>query len=510
MEQLTSYTWKGFSASIPGSAHIRKDVPCQDASLVITGTRPAAIVCDGCGSSTHSQFGAQAAVKIFRTQIAILEPIISSILDCEKTVPEAWHSFCRIICRTLIQVKLELAEEYNLPEKEFDFTVAFAITGKKFIGCCQIGDGAIVLRQNNILLTAFKPDKGEFANQTVFLRSGGDAKGKFQSGIYPASENNGIAITSDGPAHLMFKLPEMLPGKIFDAMFNDLAKGDLDRQGILDYLTDRHWNDDPRGCDDRSLAIIVPETCKQKNVENPESYVDNGNFQESTPYVSENIEPSHQFNKTISNNQTQRKECVIMKKSICLMVVILLAATAVCGIICSNSTSQKPVSLENEMLQLVVNDTEPEGTLGNVKEMPYAKLPEVMRRECMDDTLKNVKVVEFDADNDGEKEWFVDYYGSHGNNSEGFTVFTKLNGKWQKCGELLGIKIAPMNHRGRPGIFQKYRCGGFTREYTFYELIDGKFVDSIIIKAERGDSEKLSILNIKVLSRSPHAFDHLF
>ena len=293
MEQFSSYTWKGFSASIPGSAHIRKDIPCQDASLVITGMRFAAIVCDGCGSSTHSHYGAQAAVKIFRTQIAILEPIISSILDCEKTVLEAWRNFCRIICRTLIQIKLELAEEYHLPEKEFDFTVAFAITGKKFIGCCQIGDGAIVLRQNNALLTAFKPSKGEFTNQTVFLRSGEDAKGKFQFGIYAASENNGIAITSYGPAHIMFKLPEMSPGKVFEAMFNDLVKGDLNRQDILDYLTDHHWNDDPRGSDDRSLAILVPEKCEEKSVENPESHVDNNDdsFPETTLSIPENIEP---------------------------------------------------------------------------------------------------------------------------------------------------------------------------------------------------------------------------
>ena len=293
MNQINSCIWRGFAASIPGAGHIRRDIPCQDASLVTTRGRSAMIVCDGRGSATHSHFGAQAAVTMFRTQIAILEPIISSILDCENSDRDAWHNLCRIICRALIQIKLELSEEHHLPEEEFDFTVNFAVTGKKFIGCCQIGDGAIVLRQNGTLLTAFKPNKGEFANQTVFLRAGGDAKGNFQSEIYAAAENSGIAITSDGPVHVMFALPAMLPGKVFEAMFNDLANEDLNRQDILDYLTDRHWNDDPRGSDDRSLAILVPEQdrCTNANASEHET-IDNSNtnFCETTQSVANDIE----------------------------------------------------------------------------------------------------------------------------------------------------------------------------------------------------------------------------
>lgn len=250
--------WKGFAVSIPGSGHIRRDVPCQDASLVTTAERPAMIVCDGRGSAAHSHFGSQAAVKMFRSQVAILEPMIASILDREDASEENWRNFCRIMYRTLAQVKLDLADEYNLPEKEFDFTVAFAITGKSFIGCFQVGDGAIVLRQNGICETAFLPEKGEFANQTTFLRSGCDAKKGFQSRLFKTSENSGIAITSDGPEHLMFKLPEMIPGKVFDAMFDDLSANKFNRQDIWNFLTDRHWDKDPRGSDDRSLAIIVP------------------------------------------------------------------------------------------------------------------------------------------------------------------------------------------------------------------------------------------------------------
>ena len=251
--------WTGFSASIPGSGHIRHGLPCQDASAAVTSPRPALIVCDGRGSAARSQDGAQAAVKAFLSQIAVFEPMLASILDNENdTSQEQWQMFARIMYRTLMQTKLDLARETQLPEKEFDFTVAFAITGSANIGCFQVGDGAIVLRQNGCPVTAFPPDKGEFANQTHFLRENGERSGKYHTGLFAASENTGVAITSDGPEHLMFKLNEMTPGRIFGVLFDDLYAGNLCRQDIMDYLTRREWENDPRGGDDRSLAILVP------------------------------------------------------------------------------------------------------------------------------------------------------------------------------------------------------------------------------------------------------------
>jgi hypothetical protein len=453
---------------------------------------------------------------MFRTQIAILEPMIASILDRNTTSAEDWQSFCRIMYRTLAQVKLDLAAERNLPEKEFDFTVAFAITGKSFIGCFQVGDGAIVLRQNGTCETAFLPEKGEFANQTTFLRPGGDTRKDFQSRLFAVSENNGIAITSDGPEHLMFKLPEMIPGKVFGAMFDDLSCDKFKRQDILDYLTDRRWNDDPRGSDDRSLAIIVPVKDEVTNEDlSAETDIDGNNagFHETEPSIDGNVEPSCQPCETKMRTKTLKKGRKVMKKSICLMFAIVVAVSAAGYILWGRSATQPPVSLEAQMLRLIINNIEPEDSLGEEEKVPLSQLPAIMRKECMDDTVKYAYVVKFDIDNDGEKEWFVDYYKSHGNNAVGYDVFTKYKGKWQKCGDLLGLIIAPMKHNGNRGIFQKYRCGGITRIYTFYELIEGKLVDTVTIEAERGISEKSSALNIKVLSRlqAPfNAFDYLF
>ena len=248
--------WTGFAASIPGGGHIRHGIPCQDASAVMTSPRPAAIVCDGRGSASLSHFGAQGAVEAFRFQMSIMEPFLVNILDGEEEKPDQWVKFCRIMYRTLMQVKYDLAEKHKQKEKEFDCTVAFAIAGEKRIGCFQVGDGSIVLRQNGVCKTVFSPEKGEFANQTHFLRPGGEEAMKFQFALLDSSVNSGIALTSDGPEHLMFQLADMTPGKIFDMFLDDLCGEELCQQDLMDYLTRREWADDPRGVDDRSLVLL--------------------------------------------------------------------------------------------------------------------------------------------------------------------------------------------------------------------------------------------------------------
>ena len=61
----------------------------------------------------------------------------------------------------------------------------------------------------------------------------------------------------------MFHLASMTPGPIFPHLFDELQAQNLSWQDIMDYLTRREWNDDPRGTDDRSLAILIPNEFPQ-------------------------------------------------------------------------------------------------------------------------------------------------------------------------------------------------------------------------------------------------------
>ena len=247
---------QAFAVSVPGNGHIRREIPCQDASGVWLTPRPCIIVCDGRGSASLSHLGARAAVKAFRSQCAVMERRLAAILDSPRCGALEWTRFCRMMIRTVAQQKIELAEEHNCSEREFDFTIAFAVLGQCRIGCFQVGDGALTVQRNGECAVVFPPDKGEFDNQTSFLKTGLDNTGKFHAETIDASGVTGLAITSDGPEHLMFDLQTMTPGPIFTQLFSDLAAGQLTRQDILDYLTGSRWTRDPRGADDRSLAIL--------------------------------------------------------------------------------------------------------------------------------------------------------------------------------------------------------------------------------------------------------------
>jgi hypothetical protein len=249
--------WDGHAVSVPGNGHIRREIPCQDASGVWLSPRPCLIVCDGRGSAKLSHLGARAAVKAFRSQCAVMERRLANLLDTRRCDAKEWRHFCQLMVRTVCQQKLELAEEHGCPESEFDFTIAFAVVGERRIGFFQVGDGALTVQRNGVCQVVFQPDKGEFDNQTSFLHPGDETGKKLHAVMLNADGVTGLAATSDGPEYLMFELSSMAPGPIFNQMFTDLRVGQFPRQSSLDYLTGSRWTRDPRGNDDRSLAIIA-------------------------------------------------------------------------------------------------------------------------------------------------------------------------------------------------------------------------------------------------------------
>ena len=201
--------------------------------------------------------GARAAVKAFRSQCAVMERRLANLLDTRRCDAREWQRFCQLMARTVCQQKIELAEEHGCPESEFDFTIAFGVVGERRIGFFQVGDGALTLCRDGACQVVFMPDKGEFDNQTSFLHPDDEDSRKLHTAMLNADGVTGIAVTSDGPEYLMFELPDMKPGPIFNQMFSDLRAGNFPRQSSLDYLTGSRWTRDPRGNDDRSLAIIA-------------------------------------------------------------------------------------------------------------------------------------------------------------------------------------------------------------------------------------------------------------
>jgi hypothetical protein len=255
--------WKGLAVSVIGTEHVRREQPLQDASGVISAPRPAAVVCDGAGSARFSHVGAEAAVREFRISLAALEPMLAACLDSDETTFDGakgyWRCLSYWMCRAIVAAKEESARVGSGNARDYDFTMAAAVVGQMRTAFLQVGDGAIAVRLRRWGGSAlvFRPEKGPYANVTKFLDRDAVEEDEFQTRVLPTSAISGIMVMSDGPEIKMLDMSGNRPAKIVSDMIDDCAKGDLDRASLLNYLTGSRWMNDPRGGDDKSVAILA-------------------------------------------------------------------------------------------------------------------------------------------------------------------------------------------------------------------------------------------------------------
>lgn len=256
--------WRGCAVSVVGSGHLRHETPLQDASAAILAPRPAAVVCDGAGSAKHSHDGANAAVRAFRIAVAAMDPFLRDCLD-DPRIPGAfaeslWHYAAGWICRALVAARDEAARTGSGDPGDYLFTFAAAVVGQRRTGFVQVGDGAIAVRRAaGPCELVFAPEKGAFCNVTRFLTEKVVEEDAFQTSLAWTPDVAGVMVMSDGPEIAMVDLAANRPAPIVPQMLADFAQGKFDRGDLLGYLVSpRRWGGDPRGGDDKSVALLAP------------------------------------------------------------------------------------------------------------------------------------------------------------------------------------------------------------------------------------------------------------
>ena len=256
--------WNGIAVSVIGMDHVRHERPLQDASAVITAHRSAAVVCDGAGSALMSHVGAQKAVEQFRIAVAAVEPMIADALDDERTpwgfADDLWHYISGWVCRAVVASREECARTGTGVPDDYAFTFAAAVTGKLRTGFIQVGDGAIMTKiKDDGTHLVFKPEKGYFANMTKFLDDKCVENDSYLSRTLPTERIEGLMLMSDGPEVRMIDLATLRPAQVVSDMMADMVSGELDRETLLNYLTDSRWTNNPSGYDDKSIVVLVPK-----------------------------------------------------------------------------------------------------------------------------------------------------------------------------------------------------------------------------------------------------------
>lgn len=208
--------WRVVGASVQGTAHLKREIPCQDAHAyrLLPGRVLLVAVADGAGSAPHSDTGAQYAVT---SALDHLEATLAEELPQNK---ERWEELLAAGFAAAHQALLQHAAADELSPRAFATTLTCAVACDAWLVVGQIGDGVTVAQDEaGELFTASHPQRGEYANETFFLTSD-EAFERFQVRVFPEAIQ-ALALMTDGLIRLALNVVTHSPHPPF---FNPLLK----------------------------------------------------------------------------------------------------------------------------------------------------------------------------------------------------------------------------------------------------------------------------------------------
>lgn len=203
----TAPQWRVLSASVRGTSHVRTGLPCQDSvyhCLAANGALIAAVA-DGAGSAPLSDIGssiaARESVETARTSM------LHTSADISESYLKATLKASVLVARSSVQAE---ARARGGSVRDFATTLLLVICAPDVIGAAQIGDGAVVVSDESGGYSPFTtPQRGEYANETVFLVSR-NALDSMQLKAETASPAR-VAMFSDGLQNLVLDLATNAP-----------------------------------------------------------------------------------------------------------------------------------------------------------------------------------------------------------------------------------------------------------------------------------------------------------
>ena len=181
--------------AVAGRGHERTETPCQDVAVTETdGEVTVAVVADGAGSASRSDIGAALAAEV------TLDLLLDEFEDLYNTGErEAARKIIDAVRGRLARASTNL----GVNVRELGSTLLFAAVarGRYLVG--HLGDGLIAWRRRGLVEPLSIQERGEFANETVFVTSrGAPEKLRIRKGA--AYCVTAITLMSDGAAESLF------------------------------------------------------------------------------------------------------------------------------------------------------------------------------------------------------------------------------------------------------------------------------------------------------------------
>ena len=223
-------------ARVTGAAHLRHGAPCQDAgSVFITkdGQSFVAVVADGAGSGRFSHIASDAAVN------TVIKSLQGRLEGAGRVTKASLEEALRNAQTTLV----DLERQMRVPESrsvDFACTCVIAVLQHDSLLLAQVGDGAVVVRDNGRLECITPPEQREYVNETWFLNSFKSIE-RLSIAEVDSCGLSAIAVMTDGVQHMAIHYPSHRPHSAFF-------------QPLFRYMeTEAHLNDSERSAELRTF-----------------------------------------------------------------------------------------------------------------------------------------------------------------------------------------------------------------------------------------------------------------
>ena len=242
--------WSVLGESVAGTSHAAGGTPCQDAfrfrTIGIGAKKLAIVAADGAGSASHSEAGAT----------LVCDEIIRR-LEAESTDDPMTREQMLDLLANVRAILIREAQLLNVAPRELACTVLIAITGPDRATFAQIGDGTIVIREEDRLETVFWPEPTEYVNTTDFLTDDWYAD-RLQFATRESSICE-MAVMTDGLQRLALDFAAHKPHDGFFQPFFDALRANGDPEALSNpfrqFLDSARVNE--RTDDDKTLIVAV-------------------------------------------------------------------------------------------------------------------------------------------------------------------------------------------------------------------------------------------------------------
>ncbi|MBG1262740.1 PP2C family serine/threonine-protein phosphatase [Nostoc commune] len=250
--------WKAVARFAIGTSHQNQEIPCQDyGNYLIFDDVIVGAVADGAGSAKHSDVGSKLAVEtVLKCFSDINESPQKEAFSQPLSKEEAEEVFAKIMNQVITELQKQ-ADEQDYSVNDLACTLLVFVATPDWITAMQIGDGFIVIRsQESEYQLLFKPDKGEFINETTFITSTNAVKDMQVKVISEKQEF--ICASTDGLEKVAIRLSDWEPFSPFFKPLEEYLDETVDPKEdkyLTEFLNSERLNS--RTDDDKTLLLCL-------------------------------------------------------------------------------------------------------------------------------------------------------------------------------------------------------------------------------------------------------------